>query len=67
MEFNKGVLISKAPDFLKEEIETVIDLKILRNHIIHASKTNHLFEGMPELIEKWIQRKEQLIKEATEL
>jgi len=60
-------LISFAPEMLNETEETVIDLKILRNQITDALKTNHLFEGMPELIDKWIERKEQLIKKATEL
>ena len=62
-----ALLISKAPEFYKEIYETIIDLKVLRNQILDASKTNHLFEGMPELIDTWIERKEQLIKEATEL
>lgn len=59
-------LIACAPEMFKEINETIIDLKILRNQILDASKTNHLFEGMPELIDKWIERKEELIKKATE-
>ena len=62
-----GLLISKAPEYHDEIVETITDLKILKNNIIDANKTNHLFDGMPELIQKWIDRKEQLIKEATEL
>ena len=62
-----ALIISKAPEMLIELHETVIDLKILRNQIADASKTNHLFIGMPELMDNWIERKQQLIKEATEL
>lgn len=62
-----ALLISKAPEMLEELNETVIDLKILKNQISDALKTNHLFEGMPELIDRWINRKTKLIKEATEL
>lgn len=62
-----ALLISKAPEILNELNETVTDLKILRNQIADALKTNHLFEGMPELIDEWIQRKQKLIKESTEL
>ena len=58
---------SKAPEYYQELLETVIDLKILKNQIIDANKTNHLFNGIPDLIQKWIDRKEQLLKEATEL
>ena len=65
-EYN-ALIISKAPEMLIELHETVIDLKILRNQIADASKTNHLFIGMPELMDNWIERKQQLIKEATEL
>jgi len=57
-------LIAHALEMFNEIKETVIDLKILRNQILHASKSNHLFDGMPELIDKWIQRKEQLIQKA---
>ena len=63
-----ALLISKAPEMVDEIEETVTDLKILRNQIINeVNNGNHRFEGMPELMEKWIERKEQLIKEATEL
>ena len=58
-------LISCAPEMFEETKETITDLKILRNQILDASKTNHLFEGMPELMDKWIERKEQLLKKAT--
>lgn len=62
-----ALLISKSPQMLDELNETVTDLKILKGNILDALKTNHLFEGMPELIQKWIDRKELLIKQATEL
>lgn len=62
-----ALLISKAPEMLEELKETIIDLKILRNQIALESKTVHHWEGMPELIDEWINRKEQIIKEATEL
>jgi len=65
-EFN-AKLITAAPEMFEEIKETIIDLKILRNQIESESKTNHLFDGMPELIQKWIDRKEQLLTKITEL
>lgn len=62
-----ALLISKVPEYHQEILETITDLKILKSNISHANITNNLFNGMPELIQKWIDRKEQLIKEATEL
>jgi len=59
-------LIECAPDMFKEIQETIVDLKILRNQIIDANKTNHLFDGMDDLMDKWIERKEDLIKKSTE-
>ena len=64
---HNALLISKAPQMILELKETITDLNILKFQIMDAVKTNHLFEGMPELIEKWIERKKDLIKEATEL
>jgi hypothetical protein len=61
------LLCSKSTELLDELNETVTDLKILKGNILDALKTNHLFEGMPELIQKWINRKELLIKQTTEL
>lgn len=58
-------LISCAPEMFKELNETIVDLNILRNQLLDASKTNHLFDGMPELLDEWIERKNQLIKKAT--
>jgi len=60
-------LIEAAPEMFEEIKETITDLKILRNQIESESKTNHLFDGMPELIQKWIDRKEQLLTKITEL
>ena len=62
-----ALLISKAPEMLEELKETIIDLKILKNQVIDSARTMYLWEGMSELIQQWIDRKEQLIKEATEL
>jgi len=59
-------LIASAPEMFKELKETIIDLKILKNQIIDANKTNHLFDGMPELMEKWIERKQQLLTKITD-
>jgi hypothetical protein len=62
-----ALLISKVPELLDELNETVTDLKILKGNILDALKTNNLFQGMPEIVQKWIDRKELLIKQATEL
>ena len=51
-----------------EEIQdTIDDLKLLKSAILHASKTNNKLESMVDVIQNWIDRKEELIKEATEL
>ena len=62
-----ALLISKALEFLEETQDTIVDLKILKCNIADAAKTNYRLEGMPEVIQNWIDRKEQLIKEATTL
>ena len=49
-------------DLMLELNETVTDLKILRYQLLDASKTNSRFDGMPELLDSWIERKEKLIK-----
>lgn len=59
-------LIAAAPELLEEIKGTLIDLKILYHQILSEAKTNHRFEGMPEIIQKWIDTKEELIKKATE-
>ena len=62
-----GLLISKAPEFLEENQDTIDELKLLKSTILEASKTNKKLESVVEVIQNWIDRKEQLIKEATEL
>lgn len=62
-----ALLISKAPEILEETQDTIDELKLLKSTIIEASKTNNKLESVAEVIQNWIDRKEQLIKEATEL
>ena len=58
---------SNAPEFLEEIQDTIDDLKLLKSTILDASKINNKLESVVEVIQNWIDRKEQLIKEATEL
>ena len=60
-----ALLISKAPEMLEELNDTIDDLKILKSNILDTSKTNNRWEGMPDVIQNWIDRKEELIKSAT--
>ena len=60
-------LILQAREMFKEIKRTLIDLKILRDQICFESKNNPKWGGMPEKIDEWIGRKEQLLKECTEL
>ena len=53
---------NKTEHFLSEINETIIDLNILKYQILDANKNNHRFDGMFELIEKWIERKKILIQ-----
>lgn len=62
-----ALLISKAPEMLEELKETVTDLKILRGNILESLKKDHQWEGMVEIVDKWISRKEQLLKKATDI
>lgn len=62
-----ALLISKAPQMLEEIQESLIYIQILRDQIAKESEINHRFEGMAGIIDNWINRKKQLIKEATEL
>ena len=62
-----ALLISNAPEFLEEIQDTIDDLKLLKSTILDASKINNKLESVVEVIQNWIDRKEQLIKEATEL
>ena len=59
------LLCLKAPEMLEELNDTIDDLKILKSNILDASKTNNRWEGMPDVIQNWIDRKEELIKSAT--
>jgi len=65
-EIHEYKLIAAVPEMFEEIKETITDLKILRNQITLESKTVHHWEGMPELIDKWIERKEQLLTKITE-
>lgn len=47
---------------ISEMKETITDLNILKYQILDANKTNPRFDGMFELIEKWIERKKILIQ-----
>ena len=61
-------LLEKQNKKMLEEIQdTIDDLTLLKSAILHASKTNNKLESMVEVIQNWIDRKEQLINEATEL
>ena len=62
-----ALLISKAPKFIEETQDTIDELKILKSTILDASKTNNKLESIAEVIQDLIDRKEELIKEATEL
>lgn len=64
---HNALLISKSPEFLEETQDTIDELKLLKSTILEASKTNNKLESVVEVIQNWIDRKEQLIKEATEL
>lgn len=62
-----ALLISKAPEMLFELNETLKDLLVLQGNVLESSKIDKRWDGMCELIQIWIDRKKQLIKEATEL
>ena len=64
---HNALLISNAPEFLEEIQDTIDDLKLLKSTILDASKINNKLESVVEVIQNWIDRKEQLIKEATKL
>lgn len=57
-------LIASAPELLEALIETEKDLCVLWGQMIDIAKTNHLAEGMPDLIEKWRGRNKQAINKA---
>lgn len=60
-------LIEKAPEMLFELNETLKDLLVLQGNVLESTKIDKKWDGMYELIQTWIDRKKQLIKEATEL
>ena len=62
-----ALLISNAPEMLEEIQDTIDELKLLKSTILDASKINNRLQDIVEVIQNWIDRKEQLIKEATEL
>lgn len=45
-------------------IETDKDLRILKNQLISAAKSNHRFEGMDSVVEGWIQRGRDALRKA---
>lgn len=68
--FNKHFDTGKTTDdfdgLVKELEERVTDLKIIRDQIAYENifGTSDKWEGMEELVNKWIERKEILIKES---
>ena len=62
-----ALLVSKAPEMLFELNETLKDLLVLQGNVLESAKIDKKWDGMYELIQTWIDRKKQLIKEATEL
>lgn len=62
-----ALLISKAPEMLKELQETLKDLLCIQGSIYDSSRIDARWEGVYDIIQKQIDRKKQLIKEATEL
>lgn len=60
------LLISKSPEMLFELNETLKDLLVLQGNVLESAKIDKKWDGMYELIQTWIDRKKQLIKEATE-
>lgn len=58
-------LISKATELLERIKEQNIDLKILKNNLIKISESNKSVVGYSEIVQKWIDENENLIKEAT--
>lgn len=61
-----AVLISKALEMLNEIEETIKDLLCIQGNVVQSNKTDHRWDGVYEIIQSQIDRKKQLIKEATE-
>lgn len=59
-------LIAASPELLEETKESIVDLKILSEQLLKESEFNQRFHGMYEIMRNWIERKEKLIKKATE-
>jgi hypothetical protein len=57
----------KAPEMLEELKKTVVDLKKLKYSLTEPSKKYQEWAIVVKVLDKWISRKEQLIKEATEI
>lgn len=66
MEAN-ALLISKAPEMLQELQETLKDLLCIQGSIYDSSRIDARWEGAYDVIQKQIDRKKELIKQATEL
>lgn len=62
-----ALIILKVSEFIEETQDTIDELKLLKSTILDASKINNRLQDIVEVIQNWIDRKEQLIKEATEL
>lgn len=62
-----ALLISKSPEMFEEIKESITDLKILKTNILQSAKLDNKWDGFAELVQQWIDRKEQVLKEATEL
>lgn len=62
-----ALLISKAPEMLSELEETVKDLLCIQGSIYDSSRIDARWEGVYDIIQKQIDRKKQLIKQATKI
>ena len=62
-----ALLISKAPEMLQELQETLKDLLCIQGSIYDSSRIDARWEGAYDVIQKQIDRKKELIKQATEL
>lgn len=58
---------SKAPKMLEEIKESIKDLLCLQGSVHESLKVDKRWDGVYELLQKQIDRKKQLIKEATEI
>lgn len=65
--YNQALKDSKAPEMLQELQETLKDLLCIQGSIYDSSRIDARWEGAYDIIQKQIDRKKQLIKQATEL